>query len=53
VDGHAERAQGGDPSRHPRRGLRLSVDTGLAGLSLRSVAKAVGVVPTAFYRHFA
>ena len=33
--------------------LRLSVDTGLAGLSLRSVAKAVGIVPTAFYRHFA
>ena len=33
--------------------LRLSVETGLAGLSLRSVAKAVGVVPTAFYRHFA
>jgi AcrR family transcriptional regulator len=33
--------------------LRLSVDTGLAGLSLRSVAKEVGIVPTAFYRHFA
>jgi AcrR family transcriptional regulator len=33
--------------------LRLSADTGLAGLSLRSVAKAVGIVPTAFYRHFA
>jgi AcrR family transcriptional regulator len=32
--------------------LRLSADTGMAGLSLRSVAKAVGVVPTAFYRHF-
>ena len=31
----------------------LSADTGLAGLSLRSVAKAVGIVPTAFYRHFA
>lgn len=26
---------------------------GLAGLSLRSVAKRVGIVPTAFYRHFA
>jgi AcrR family transcriptional regulator len=24
----------------------------MAGLSLRSVAKAVGIVPTAFYRHF-
>ena len=33
--------------------LRLSIDTGLAGLSLRSVAKEVGIVPTAFYRHFA
>ncbi len=32
--------------------LSLSSETGLAGLSLRSVAKAVGVVPTAFYRHF-
>jgi AcrR family transcriptional regulator len=33
--------------------LQLSSETGLAGLSLRSVAKAVGIVPTAFYRHFA
>jgi AcrR family transcriptional regulator len=33
--------------------LRLSEQTGLAGLSLRQVAKEVGVVPTAFYRHFA
>jgi AcrR family transcriptional regulator len=32
--------------------LRLSTETGLAGLSLRSVAKEVGIVPTAFYRHF-
>lgn len=32
--------------------LRLSSDTGLSGLSLRAVAKAVGIVPTAFYRHF-
>lgn len=32
--------------------LRLSEDTGLAGLSLRQVAKEVGIVPTAFYRHF-
>ena len=32
--------------------LRLSEQTGLAGLSLRQVAKEVGVVPTAFYRHF-
>ena len=33
--------------------LTLSEDTGLAGLSLRAVAKQVGIVPTAFYRHFA
>lgn len=32
--------------------LRLTEDTGLAGLSLRQVAKEVGIVPTAFYRHF-
>ena len=32
--------------------LRLSGDTGLAGLSLRAVAREVGIVPTAFYRHF-
>lgn len=32
--------------------LRISVDTGLAGLSLRAVAREVGIVPTAFYRHF-
>lgn len=33
--------------------LRLSEETGLGGLSLRQIAKEVGVVPTAFYRHFA
>lgn len=33
--------------------LDLTADTGLAALSLRSVAKEVGIVPTAFYRHFA
>ena len=33
--------------------LRLSEQTGLVGLSLRQVAREVGVVPTAFYRHFA
>ncbi len=32
--------------------LDLSAETGLAGLSLRQVAKEVGIVPTAFYRHF-
>jgi len=32
--------------------LTLSADTTLAALSLRQVAKEVGVVPTAFYRHF-
>jgi AcrR family transcriptional regulator len=33
--------------------LGLTEDVGLAGLSLRQVAKEVGIVPTAFYRHFA
>ena len=33
--------------------LHLSEQTGLVGLSLRQVAKEVGIVPTAFYRHFA
>lgn len=32
--------------------LDLTEETGLAGLSLRGVAKRVGIVPTAFYRHF-
>jgi AcrR family transcriptional regulator len=32
--------------------LELTSTTGLAALSLRSVAKEVGIVPTAFYRHF-
>ncbi|HSV39112.1 MAG TPA: TetR family transcriptional regulator [Nocardioidaceae bacterium] len=33
--------------------LELSREGGLSTLSLRSVAKRVGIVPTAFYRHFA
>jgi AcrR family transcriptional regulator len=32
--------------------LELSSESTLAALSLRQVAKQVGVVPTAFYRHF-
>lgn len=32
--------------------LELAEETGLAALSLRQVAKQVGIVPTAFYRHF-
>ena len=32
--------------------LRLSEETGLGGLSLRQIAREVGIVPTAFYRHF-
>ena len=32
--------------------LKASAENGLAGLSLRQVAKDVGIVPTAFYRHF-
>lgn len=33
--------------------LQLSTDSTLVALSLRQVAKEVGIVPTAFYRHFA
>ncbi|MEQ6900086.1 TetR family transcriptional regulator [Nocardioides sp. YIM 152588] len=33
--------------------LELCDDTPLAALSLRQVAKQVGIVPTGFYRHFA
>ena len=33
--------------------LSLSGQTSLVALSLRQVAKEVGIVPTAFYRHFA
>jgi AcrR family transcriptional regulator len=33
--------------------LRLCEDSSLVALSLRQVAKEVGIVPTAFYRHFA
>ncbi|MCH1866623.1 TetR family transcriptional regulator [Nocardioides sp. CFH 31398] len=33
--------------------LDLSADTSLVAVSLRQVAKEVGIVPTAFYRHFA
>ncbi|MFW6775606.1 TetR family transcriptional regulator [Nocardioides sp. CPCC 205120] len=32
--------------------LALSAEGGLSALSLRQVAKEVGIVPTAFYRHF-
>jgi len=32
--------------------LELTRDTSLVALSLRQVAKEVGIVPTAFYRHF-
>jgi AcrR family transcriptional regulator len=33
--------------------LRLIEDRSLAGLSLREVAREAGIVPTAFYRHYA
>lgn len=33
--------------------LELLADRSLAGLSLREVARTAGIVPTAFYRHFA
>ena len=32
--------------------LELSSESTMAALSLRQVAKEVGIVPTAFYRHF-
>jgi AcrR family transcriptional regulator len=32
--------------------LALTADSSLVALSLRQVAKEVGIVPTAFYRHF-
>ncbi|HEY9393797.1 MAG TPA: TetR family transcriptional regulator, partial [Nocardioides sp.] len=32
--------------------LELCTDSSLTALSLRQVAKQVGIVPTAFYRHF-
>src|SRR6478752_5244002 len=32
--------------------LELSDESTLAAISLRQVAKQVGIVPTAFYRHF-
>jgi AcrR family transcriptional regulator len=32
--------------------LRLLTDRSLASLSLREIAREVGIVPTAFYRHF-
>jgi AcrR family transcriptional regulator len=33
-------------------GLALSAESSLGAISLRQVAKQVGIVPTAFYRHF-
>ncbi|KAA0022869.1 TetR family transcriptional regulator [Antrihabitans cavernicola] len=32
--------------------LELTSDRGLAAVSLREIARAAGIVPTAFYRHF-
>lgn len=33
--------------------LEISAELGFAGTSLRAVTKAAGIVPTAFYRHYA
>ncbi len=33
--------------------LRFIIDRSLAGISLREVAREAGIVPTAFYRHYA
>lgn len=51
IETRAERKQ------HTRRAildaaLALTDDTSLVAISLRQVAKEVGIVPTAFYRHF-
>ena len=46
------RAQGAHPPCDPRRRARAVRGQPLAALSLRQVAKQVGIVPTAFYRHF-
>ena len=48
--GASARSARGRPS-WPRR-LDLSDAGGLSALSLRQVARQVGIVPTAFYRHF-
>ena len=68
MDQPTRRASGGDPAATgPTRGerkertrraildaaLELCEDSSLVALSLRQVAKEVGIVPTAFYRHFA
>jgi AcrR family transcriptional regulator len=61
--GLAESRDGtGDSSRKGRKertrraildaALELTGDTSLVAISLRQVAKEVGIVPTAFYRHF-
>ena len=56
------RTEPGDVSRKARKertrrsildaALGLTEDTSLVAVSLRQVAKEVGIVPTAFYRHF-
>lgn len=56
------RVEHGDESRKARKertrraildaALRLTDGTSLVAISLRQVAKEVGIVPTAFYRHF-
>jgi AcrR family transcriptional regulator len=54
-DGHSESR--GERKERTRRqildaALHLCEDSSLVALSLRQVAKEVGIVPTAFYRHF-
>src|SRR5947209_15424956 len=58
ADGRAHRTQA-ERRRHTRQALLdaalLQIEAGESfdSLSLRSVTRAAGVVPTAFYRHFA
>ncbi|MGH2604323.1 MAG: TetR family transcriptional regulator, partial [Dehalococcoidia bacterium] len=53
-----ERAEGRQERKERTRqalldaGLALVAEHGFAGLSLRQIAREVGIVPTAFYRHF-
>ncbi len=51
---HESRAQRKDRTRQAILGaaLALTADSSLVAISLRQVAREVGIVPTAFYRHF-
>ena len=50
--GQSQGAQGRTRQAILDSALELSADSGLASISLRPVARQVGIVPTGFYRHF-